>query len=485
MSTNSLKQNFTFQLIYQLLIFAIPFVVSPYLTRTLGGDALGVYTYANSIAYYFILFINLGINKHGQRIIAANKDDDTLLRKAFWSLFSFHSLVSALGIIAYILFCLFLCKDNRHIFIIETLYVLSAFVDITWLFYGLENFKSVAIKNTIIKLLECILIFCFVKSPKDLAEYTFITAGGMLLGQLIMLPQAFKTVKPIKFSWPDLMPQIKPMLVLFVSVIASSLYTVFDKTLLGMLSPNIEDVAFYEYSNKIITIPKVIIAVIGTVIFPRACQYASAHNERGQHRIMLFSGFATSILGSGCMFGLAAIANKLAIVYYGEDFSICGKIIVLMTPLILIVSLGDTFRSGYLIPSHKDNIYVISNIASAAINLIISYVLILKIGVLGAVYGTLVAEILGFIIQAYACRHVFNLKDILKIICPSLVVGFIMYLIVAYLDKSTNNTFVWLAIEVIIGIAIYCIVIILMAIIFFKDTFYDFIHKYIAKKNKI
>ena len=113
------------------------------------------------------------------------------------------------------------------------------------------------------------------------------------------------------------------------------------------------------------------------------------------------------------------------------------------------------------------------------------YVLILKIGVLGAVYGTLVAEILGFIIQAYACRHVFNLKDILKIICPSLVVGFIMYLIVAYLDKSTNNTFVWLAIEVIIGIAIYCIVIILMAIIFFKDTFYDFIHKYIAKKNKI
>ena len=87
---DSTKKNFIFQTFYQAVILLIPLCIAPYLTRTLGGDALGRYTYTYSIAYYFILFGMLGITRHGQREIASNRNNLISLRTSFWELFWLH-----------------------------------------------------------------------------------------------------------------------------------------------------------------------------------------------------------------------------------------------------------------------------------------------------------------------------------------------------------------------------------------------------------
>mgnify|MGYP002622092107 CR=1 FL=1 len=250
----SIKKNFFYQVVYQGLIYVIPLVLSPFLTRTLLEKSLGIYSYVNSIASYFVILAMLGIAKYGQRVVSQASDNSELLRKQFWSLYYLHGLISIVSLIAYCLFIKFFIREYRNIYIIEGIFVLSAFFDITWLFYGLENFRSVVIKNTIVKILELILCFALVKKPNDLWIYTFINSGAILLGQIIMIPQAVRLVKPIYVSKSEVRNHIKPMLMLSVSVIAISLYTVFDKTLIGLITTK-ENVAFYEYANKIINIP--------------------------------------------------------------------------------------------------------------------------------------------------------------------------------------------------------------------------------------
>ena len=88
----NLKKNFAFQFLYQIVVLVIPMILSPYLTRTLQETSLGIYSYVYSIAYYFVVVANLGISRHGQRIIAQSRDDHKKLRKAFWSLFTFHAV---------------------------------------------------------------------------------------------------------------------------------------------------------------------------------------------------------------------------------------------------------------------------------------------------------------------------------------------------------------------------------------------------------
>lgn len=71
----NLKKNFAFQFLYQIVVLVIPMILSPYLTRTLQETSLGIYSYVYSIAYYFVVVANLGISRHGQRIIAQSRDD--------------------------------------------------------------------------------------------------------------------------------------------------------------------------------------------------------------------------------------------------------------------------------------------------------------------------------------------------------------------------------------------------------------------------
>ena len=82
----SISKNFFFQYVYQLLVLVIPLVLAPYLSRTLRETALGIFSYANSIAAYFVTLSMLGIARHGQRIISENANNNIKLRKAYYSI---------------------------------------------------------------------------------------------------------------------------------------------------------------------------------------------------------------------------------------------------------------------------------------------------------------------------------------------------------------------------------------------------------------
>ena len=118
---------------------------------------------------------------------------------------------------------LFFPFENKNVFFIETLYVASAIFDITWFFYGIENFKSVVLKNAIVKICECILVFLFVKQNTDLSRYTIIAAGGFLIGNILLIPNAIRISPPVKVSWQDIQTHFKPLFVLSISVCGFSL----------------------------------------------------------------------------------------------------------------------------------------------------------------------------------------------------------------------------------------------------------------------
>lgn len=452
----SLKRNFAFQFLYQIVVLVIPLILSPYLTRTLQETSLGIYSYVHSISYYFVVIANLGISRHGQRIIAKYRDDTIKLRKSFWSLFTFHCAFSLLVTLVYLLFVVFFVKSDSKVFLIDGLFVLSALFDITWLFYGLENFKSVVSKNLLIKILQCIFIFVFVHNPSDVNIYTFICSSSVLIGNIVIIPQAIMNIKPIKFGVEDLIIHIKPMLIFAVAVIASTLYTTFDMTLLGLMTTK-ENVAFYNYSNQIISIPNTIIGVIGTVMFPKACNLASAGKISEQREYINYSIIITAIISMGSIFGLLAVSNLFSIVYYGNSFAVCGNIMKTLSPIIFILGMGNIVRTQYMIPNGMDKEYILCIVYSAIINLILSVFLIPSLGIYGAVIGTLSAESFGFIYQLILCKEFINIGDILKISFPFFVIGLIMYLVVITVNTIYTNSLMALLVQVAIGIIVFAL----------------------------
>lgn len=421
----SLKKNILYQGSYQAFMLVIPLIISPYVTRVLGGDALGEYTFTNTNAYYFVLVAMLGIARHGQRAIAAVRDDETQLRRVFWSLEFVHACASLIALLSYVIF-IFVFSDAQYrvLYVIQVLYVLSALFDVTWFFYGLEDFKSVILRNFIIKVSELLGVFLCIKGPDDIGKYALIVSASVLCGQLVMLPQMMKRVPPIRFEKKDVFQHLKPLFTLALSVIAVALYTVFDKTLLGMMTKEKKNVAFYEYADKLVRVPISLIAAIGTVTYPRMCHLLSENKEDKAAKNIFDQSIAlTAFLAFGAITLFLGGGEEFGRLYYGQEFEVSGSVMLAMSPIILFITVGDIFRTQILIPRKKDSVFVLIICINAIVNLLLSIYFIPMLGIYGAVLGTCVAEFLGFALCLIFSRKYIPISSLLSELAPFLIIA--------------------------------------------------------------
>ena len=224
----SIKKNFIYNMLYQILIMILPLITAPYLARVIGATGTGLYSYSYSIANYFVLFAMLGINNYGNRKIAQVRDDKQKLSRAFWTIYTMQFIMSLLVVFIYIMYIILFVKENQMLFIIQTFYVLSSCFDINWFFFGIEKFKLTVTRNTVIKVISVISIFLLVKTEEDLWIYTMIMALTILLTQLSIWPFLRKYVDLVKPKKEEVIKTLKPCIILFIPVIAVSIYRIMD-----------------------------------------------------------------------------------------------------------------------------------------------------------------------------------------------------------------------------------------------------------------
>ncbi|MEF2889954.1 MAG: polysaccharide biosynthesis C-terminal domain-containing protein [Turicibacter sanguinis] len=451
----NLKRNIIYQFLYQILLLVIPLFLSKYVTNIFLKDTLGVYSYSYSIASYFVIIGMLGIQKYGTRVIAQNSNDEIKLRKNFWSLYYLHVLISLISLIGYLLLALSM-KEDRIVYFIQGIYVASVIFDVTWLFYGIENFRSVVLKNSLVKIMEILLIIILVKNNNDLWLYTLIMSMSIFIGQAVMLPPAKRIVQPIPIEFKDIKPHIKPLFILSISVIATSVYSFLDKTILGILSQGGKgDVALYEYSEKIIKIPLSMMTSIGTVMLPRMSTLSVNKDEKNLKNYVYASVILISMIAIGAMFGVASISKNFVMIWYGEDYYGCIKGIILLSPLIFFVSFGDIVRTQFLIPNNKDKEYTISIVFGAILNFLLNLKLIPIFGLNGAIFATLITEAAICIAQFLCAKNDLPIKKYFIIIIPYFIFGIIMYLCNQMLTKVIDYGYYSLLLQIILGMIVY------------------------------
>ncbi len=484
MKKRKIGRNLFYNVTYQVLIVFLPLILSPYLSRTLGAYSTGIYSYNFSIANYFVIFANLGISMYGNRLIASVKDDENNLNKAFCSLLYFHLIISSFVFILYIFYSVFIANDDWQIVLILSVYVASSIFDITWFFFGIEEFKTTVFRNVLVKITKFLLVFIFVKSPDDLWIYTLIMSVGYLVSELIVWPFLLKKIKFVKISFQEIISHFKPNLILFLPVIAVSVYTYMDKIMLGILS-NKSEVGFYEYSEKVIEIPKSIIRAIGTVMLPMTTNLFVNGKKDENKKMIEKTMFYVLFISIPIVFGIIAIADDFAPLYFGVDYERSGTLIAMLSPVLLFNVWGNVIRTQYLIPSHRDKAYILSLFSGALINIIVNLILIPHLGSIGAVIGTIFAEGFVCIFETFVARKHINILNYLKNSLIFLPGSIIMFLVVLtfkfYVDTSILN----LILEILIGISVYLIYLIIVLLLSKNKFILELKQDLKKKKNKL
>ncbi len=453
----SLKKNFLFTASYQLINMLLPLITAPYISRVLGAQTLGTYTYTFTLAGYFLMFANLGFSFHGRRIIAANKGERATISRSFTEIYMLQ-LIAAAGVTAcYLLYVAFIAdKSFRILYLIQILYVASSIVDISWLFFGVENFKTTSIRNFAIKFITVVAIFLFVKSPDDVTMYALIMAGGTFLSQVVLWIGVPCIVDIKREYWSFNFAHVKRSVILFIPVIAVSLYTVMDKLMLGRIA-GMDELAFYENAHKVISVPVGLITAFETVMLPRMVNLTAKKDTYRVNKLLDESFSLVMMAGAPMMCGLMAVSELLTDIMFGSAFERTADVMVILSITILFTLWAGIIRKEILVPRNLDKEYVISVFFGAVINLGLNFVLIPKYGSTGAAYATVAAEAGVCIYQTVITRKTQPYKKHLTnnflFLLASIVMGVFVYVV----SRLLPSTVLSLVSVVFIGILVYAV----------------------------
>lgn len=460
-----LRANFGYQTVYQLLITILPLITAPYLARVLGAYQLGICSYTSSVVGYFTLFALLGTINYGTRAIASCGNDISYRSRTFWSIYLLQVFLSVICILLYTIYTIFVCKENQLIVAIQGISIFACLIDINWLFFGMELFRTTVTRSSIIKVLSALLIVLCVKSENDTWIYVLILVGSTCASYLVLWFFAFKYIRFVKVSLREIVDHIKPNFVLFIPLLAMSVYHIMDKTMLGMLS-DYNQSGFYYNSDKIVNIMVGIISGFSTVMLPRMTSLINEGKIAESDKLFKTSLECTVLVGISISCGIASIAHEFIPFFFGDGYEECVMLTILLAPVLIIKSFSFTARYQYLIPHRREKDYIISVFLGAITNVGANYLLIPQLGALGAVIGTLVAESAACLWQFISIRKTICLKSTIIRCAIYCFFGGIMFICVRILSCLNVAIYYKIVLEISIGAFVF----IILCLLYWKVT---------------
>ena len=418
--------NFIYNSAYHIFAILIPLITTPFVSRKLGAAGIGDYSYAYSVASYFALFIKLGLANYGNRTIAFARGKGKDLSKEFWSIYLFQLLMGVVANVIYLIYC-FTFAASPTISLLILLYLVSVGIDITWFFWGLENFKLTVTRDFIVKIFTTVCIFVFIRSADDVWKYTLILSGGSFLSQALLWTSLRKYIHWSKPSWSEIKQHIKPNLILFVPSIAVSFYKIMDKIMLGAMSSTVE-VGFYHSSERVLQVPMALVTSLGTVMQPRMSNLISKDTEKEYLASVMVKSIALALfLSTSLGFGIMTVSNEFVPIFYGQGFEKCSTLFLILLPSCMFLSFTNVFKSQYMVPNKLDKEYTIALFTGAAVNLLFNSILIPRIASIGAAWGTLFAEISVTIVITIIMSRTVKIWRYYKVALPFIASGLVMF----------------------------------------------------------
>lgn len=408
-----------------VLSLLFPLITFPYITRVLSPEGIGQANYASSIANYFILIGGLGIASYAIREGAKRsyrKEEFEAFTDEMWTV----SLLSAL--FAYI--CLFVTlafsvkfHDYRWLIALYSFQILSNALGMEWVLNIYEEYAYVTIRSVIFQILSLVLLFCFVKNPEDVYHYAVIqmisTVGIGLANHIYVRKKV-----ALKIVWSGkILTHLKPILLIFSTTLATTIYVNLDTTMLGWIWGD-EQVGYYTAAAKLYNIVKSLINSVVTVYAVRLSslyyQDKAEYHKTFQEVFGLITGLTIPMAVGGTL-----LRNEIIVILGGREYlAATGSLAILLTSLIF-ATLGNLFGAGALLIAKKEKYMFAATLTGTFANMVLNYIFITGMKCTGAAIATLITEIIVCTILAVKASPYLSWKGMaghgIKVITASIL----------------------------------------------------------------
>ena len=451
----STKKNAAYNVAYRLFSVLLPLVTAPYLSRTVGTYGVGLYSKAWSISYIFCLIGMLGLNDYGVRTVAQVRDDRKELDRTFSGIWQMQLLVAGITLLFWFGYVFLFAGEEKTLAFHLTMMSVSCLCSFDWCLMGLDIFKPIALRNTFVKTAAAVCVFIFVKNQNDLWIYGFVWSLATLVGNLSCAVTLKGRVSYRRVPVKESLKHLGPCAVLFISVMAVNVYRTMDKVMVSAIA-GVDQNGLYENAEKIIYCLSGFILAIGTVMMPKISNWQKKGETEKIARNIDRSMDLVICMVSAMAFGVAAVADRFAPLFYGDDFRYSGALMAPLGFTLIMIGFANVIRTQVVLPQKRDSIFVKSVCCGAVVNLIANALLIPSMKSMGAVVGTLLAEMTVPVVQYILLRGELPYRTYLSYVGIYAVIGGIMLVCVRLVGRlAPAETWVNLGIMTCSGIAVY------------------------------
>ena len=461
----SIKKNYIYNLIYQCFTLVAPLVTTPYVSRVLGAERIGEYSYAYSLVYYFTLAAILGTATYGEREISFYQDDRRRRSERFWDIYFLRVITSTICFITYCAF-IHVVHPAEKIYLIVSLNIIAVGLDFVWLFQGMEEFGKITLRDGIVKFISICCIFLFVKKETDILIYTLILSLIPVISALSLYPYLKKYVNKPDINNIRPFNDFKNIIELFIPTVAISIYAMLDKTMIGIFTTTKIENGYYEQAMKVSKTALTIVTSLGTVLIPRISFYFQKNEKKLIEDYMYKSYRFVWFLGIPICFGLIGISKNLVPWFYGSGFEKVEYLLIVLSFLVIIIGISNVTGLQYLVPTKRQNYLTKSVVAGSIVNVVLNSIFIPRYLSIGAAIASVIAEFTVSATQLFFVRKELNVKYILSTSAHYFLAGSIMLIVLILAGFELTPSFINTFILIIAGSFIYFFVLLLI-----KDSF--------------
>lgn len=484
MKKKSLGVNALLNGLRSALNLIFPLITFPYVSRVLSVDGMGIYNFSNTYVNYFVLIAGLGIATYAVREGAKYRDDKEKISTFASEIFTIN-IVST--VVAYILLLASLIIfNNLHNYVstilVFSLQILFTTIGTEWIYTIYEDYSYITVRSIVFKVLSIILLFIFVRTPQDYIWYAGITVfagvGSNILNWLHA--RSFVNIRLTKrMNWRY---HLKPILIIFASTVAVTIYVSSDTTILGLLK-NDYAVGIYSVAVKIYNIAAGLISGLLVVTIPRLAMLFGKRMFKEYNNVLLQVINTISVLVIPAAVGLIMLSKEVVLVIAGRKYLDSVFSLQIITVAFIFSNFSTIFNQCVLIPAKRENKSLRNTVITGIVNIGLNFILIPFMSYDGTALTTVIAEFMIMVLNAWSAwdiiKPIMLSKDIIKNILDSLIGCLGIVVICLLLRAGITLLILRTVLSVILSVIIYAAVLVLLK----NEVMFEFIDKVKSRIN--
>lgn len=394
MQEQSIKKNSFLNVIKTVSGIIFPLITFPYISRVLLPSNVGKLNFGSSYISYFSMIATLGITTYAIRECSALRDNKKDLGKKASEIFSINICTTG---VAYILLAISLIifprlENYRTLIIIQSTSILFTTLGADWLNSAMEDFKFITLRTVAFQVISLVLMFVFVKTEGDYLKYAAITVfstSGANIVNIFYRKKYCEVTFVGNMNWKQ---HFKPILLLFVMILAQTIFSSADVTMLGIMKNDYE-IGIYSTAHKIENIISQVVSSFAWVVMPRMSYYF-AEGDFSKINAMLRKTLALLMsIGIPAFVGVCVLSKEIVMLVGGSNYLDAAiPLVILMFSFAFSLIGGSFLGNMVLLPSQNEKKYMFICCITAGINVILNYLLIPYWGAKAAAFTTAVSS---------------------------------------------------------------------------------------------